>query len=118
MQKNANDFIEDNYKRKWERLEYEKAKKWCVEKLGEKCLDCKIESKNYEIYDFHHPNGHKNELDKVKVLKWYKQQKIDSDVVLLCSNCHRIRTKRELWSSINKKPKPLIFSNDFKWKFG
>jgi hypothetical protein len=97
-------------------LRYHKARNWCVQKLGGKCLDCGLETKFYFIYDFHHLNGRNNKVD---VEKWFKSQEIPSDVVLLCANCHRFRTtigNRLFKQNERKNADKPVFGQEFKWK--
>lgn len=100
----------------------QKAKAWAIEKLGGKCHDCKIKSKYQEIYDFHHENGKNKREKRINVLKWFNAQKIPFGIILLCSNCHRIRTRRIRLKYYSKCKKPLIsksvLSKEFNWKFG
>jgi len=60
----------------------------CAE-LGNKCLDCGIlvTERNLIIFDFHHLNPEEKEKNGEWKLKTFDISK----VVLLCSNCHRLK---------------------------
>lgn len=97
---------------------YHKAKKWCIEKLGGKCLDCGLETKFHCVYEFHHLNGRKNKVD---VQTWFKNQEIPSDIVLLCANCHRFRTaigNRLFKQKERETAQKPVFGQEYRWKFG
>jgi hypothetical protein len=93
------------------------AKEWAVKQLGGQCVACGIRSDHIEIYDFHHTKGRKNKMDKVDVLEWFKQKIIPEDIILVCSNCHRIITKNNPVPCYDHVPEGLVFPKDFIWKF-
>jgi hypothetical protein len=63
-----------------------------IEYLGGKCKRCEIESKHYDIYDFHHRNPDEKEakLNHLMYSGWDNIVKELNKCDLLCSNCHRI----------------------------
>jgi hypothetical protein len=78
----------------YERITQNKEK--AVEYLGGKCLDCNgIFPK--EVYDFHHvdPSTKEKELTSARFQSWDNYKKELDKCVLLCSNCHRIRHRKE-----------------------
>lgn len=63
-----------------------------INKMGNRCYDCKISYPSY-IYDFHHLDPSKKDFTWNR-LRQMSQSKIDKELskcVLLCSNCHRKR---------------------------
>lgn len=68
-----------------------KLKQLAVEYKGGICVDCKLKTKNYCVYDFHHVDGTKEFTisESTKSLETIKSE-LDK-CILLCSNCHRIR---------------------------
>jgi hypothetical protein len=89
------------YYRNYHREYGQKLKRWAVDKLGRKCHDCGLVTEHDCIYDFHHLGEdswsklqHTNKVttEKIKVLrKWEKEDYIPNDIILVCSNCHRLR---------------------------
>jgi len=65
-----------------------------VELLGGKCSSCGISFECIDVYDFHHLDPEKKELNigqnMVSGGKWKTIWKEMSKCILLCSNCHRI----------------------------
>lgn len=72
-----------------------------VEQFGGSCMDCGIESPDHpEIFDFDHVIGEKNyEISKALTLSPVTLQEELTKCQLVCSNCHRIRTRDRI---INK----------------
>lgn len=74
-------------------------KRWINRKLeaiqykGGKCLDCNLSNAPYPVYEFHHLEPDKKDVDWTKLrLKSSKAIKAELDkCILLCANCHRIR---------------------------
>lgn len=73
-----------------------KNKEKAVEYLGGKCLDCNGIFPQ-EVYDFHHvdPSTKEKELTSARFQSWDNYKKELDKCVLLCSNCHRIRHRKE-----------------------
>jgi hypothetical protein len=78
------------------RLEYgnkrrREFKKLAVEYKGGECVDCKLKTLDYCVYDFHHMIGNK-EFSISATAKKFSSLQVELDkCILLCSNCHRIR---------------------------
>lgn len=74
-------------------------KRWINRKLeaiqykGGECLDCSLKNAPYPVYEFHHLDPSKKDVDWTKLrLRSSKAIKAELDkCVLLCANCHRIR---------------------------
>lgn len=62
---------------------------------GSECVDCGLQYPNepYHIFDFHHLDPDKKELDwnKMRLVSNDKRQSELDKCVLLCANCHRKR---------------------------
>ena len=69
-------------------------KKQAVEHLGNKCVDCGLKTEHYEVYDFHHLDPSKKEIAfGASRSRSFSSIKSELDkCVLLCANCHRIKT--------------------------
>ncbi len=63
-----------------------------IQKLGDKCYDCK-NSFPYPAYDFHHLDPKEKDMDwsKMRLISDKKLQSELSKCVLLCAVCHRLR---------------------------
>lgn len=83
---------------------FRKLKKWAVDKKGRKCEDCGLVSEYDCVYDFHHENGvgtwskeeNSSNARTKELIKWRKANSIPETCKLLCANCHRIRTFKQL----------------------
>lgn len=69
-------------------------KKLCVEFLGGKCIDCKLETTHYCVYDFHHEGNKDFSISDRPNLSFDRLKPELNKCVLLCSNCHRIRHEK------------------------
>jgi len=62
------------------------------------CADCGLQNKNHpEIFDFDHVNGNKKiNIGSAYVIGWSKERILQeiAKCEIVCSNCHRIRTKK------------------------
>lgn len=68
-------------------------KKKCIEYLGEKCVDCELQSEYVVIYDFDHidPSKKSFKISGNAIFRWKEIQKELDKCVIRCSNCHRLR---------------------------
>ena len=71
-------------------------KKWAVEYLGAKCVDCGLKTDHLCVYDFHHIDPSQKETNVPSLfLKSRERLKKELDkCVLLCANCHRVRHEK------------------------
>lgn len=63
-------------------------------KRGQKCADCKLEWPSY-VLDFHHTNRDNKITNIGRLTHHVGRDKIIREInkcILLCANCHRIRT--------------------------
>jgi len=104
---NGHDHLCKECRRIYQKLYVRNLLKWVIDKLGKKCNKCGL-TFDYCCFDFHHLDNGKswskfqnkeNQSNqnvnvsslKIKELgKWRRENKIPDDVILLCSNCHRI----------------------------
>jgi hypothetical protein len=66
-------------------------KKLAVEYKGGICVDCKLKTEKYCVYDFHHPDNNKEYCISGSARKFESMKRELDKCILLCSNCHRIR---------------------------
>ena len=60
--------------------------------LGGACHDCGLVSKHREVYDFHHVDPSKKDINPTQLRFSFERMKAElKKCVLLCANCHRIR---------------------------
>lgn len=68
---------------------------WAIEYKGGKCVDCEASypSFPYVIFDFHHLDPSKKDMNwsKIRLTSIQKMKDELDKCVLLCSNCHRVR---------------------------
>jgi hypothetical protein len=71
-----------------------KAKKLCIEHLGGRCRRCGLSTEIWDLYDFHHNSGEKEEeLGSLLARHRALSKKVMNELAkceLLCANCHRI----------------------------
>lgn len=66
-------------------------KRLAVEYKGGMCIDCKLETENYCVYDFHHVDTNKAYCISASARGFETLKKELDKCILLCANCHRIR---------------------------
>ena len=74
-------------------------KRKAVQYLGNKCVDCGLQTDFMSVYDFHHKDADTKNDGITALLSRYRsweivQAELDK-CILLCANCHRIRHERE-----------------------
>lgn len=69
-----------------------KKKRELVESFGGKCHDCG-NSYNDCVYDFHHLDSSKKDVNPSHAMKWGKERMMKEleKCIMLCANCHRMR---------------------------
>lgn len=75
-------------------------KRWIDRKIkaivykGGICVDCNLSlsDSHYSVFEFHHLRDKECDWNKLRLTSWTKICKELDKCVLLCSNCHRMRT--------------------------
>jgi hypothetical protein len=101
----------------WQKEYRKKIKIYLMDILGNKCNKCGIigSDENICIFEFHHINeenawGRNNNIRVKTLRKWFDENSIPDDVILLCSNCHKLEHyKPHTETLINNKD---IITND------
>jgi len=66
--------------------------------LGGKCIDCpnSLDNSNSAIFEFHHLEGKDSAINRIFINRAWETVKSQLfGVVLICANCHNIRTAIE-----------------------
>lgn len=91
---------------------------WLVELKSKPCVDCK-NSYPFECMDFDHVKGVKKHDVCFMTTRRYSKEMIQEEIdkcELVCSNCHRIRTRKRRLGNTNVKTKKL--PNVKSWQYG
>lgn len=79
-------------------------KRRAIEALGGACFDCGLKSEYQCVFDFHHIDPSKKDRNINGLRSWSAVREEISKCMLLCANCHRIRTVKE-GAGIKRRPR-------------
>lgn len=95
----ANAYFRARYRRvAWER------KTQAIESMGGRCVDCGFDDlSRLEVFDFDHLPGKLKKINLSRIFASYSLERVLEELAqceVVCSNCHRTRTKKRTCSMV------------------